>query len=363
MKIRLPMKTQSIHFLYQSAIMSSLIFIPLMAKDLGATDWEIGVIGATYGTALFLSSYLFGRLSDLYDKKPIILLGLAVASLSFALQVCARDVVSLALVRTLAGFSIGIFPPALVACVYESKIRFGNFLSFGSLGWAAGSFVAGLIAVYYKIFVFSSLCFFLAFLIACTLPSIRYKPSMSIPRFPLNLIKKDFAVYLSFFLRHMSANAVWIIFPLFVIELGGNMTWVGLLYTTNYVGQFVCMNLLDRFKSSKLITLGFLCSAITFLGYVFAQNIYQLILIELLLAFSWSSLWTGTNLHLLNGNREHSTVMGLLNSTLSLSVACGPLVGGCIAYLAGYRATMGFAFCFAICALVIFKLGKETEST
>jgi MFS family permease len=354
------MKTQSIHLLYQLAASASLIFIPLLAKGLGAQDWEIGVIGSVYGTTLFFSAYLFGRLSDIYNKRFIILLGLAVSSLAFALQIFARDIISLTLVRALAGFSIGIFPPALVAYVYEAKIRFGQFLSFGSLGMAVGCFFAGLIAIYYQIFIFSSLCLFLAFLVGLILPTIKFK-SMEIPRFPKQLIKRDFFVYLSFFLRHLSAYAVWIIFPLFIKELGGTMAWIGMLYTLNYCGQFVFMNLLDRFKTSRLISLGFLGSALTFLCYTFAQNPSQLIPVELLLAFSWSSLWIGMNLHLLKRNVEHSTVVGLLTSTQSISMACGPFIGGWIAQLLNYKAIMWFAFAFSLLALMTFEIGLKIK--
>ncbi|HIH98762.1 MAG TPA: MFS transporter [Thermoplasmata archaeon] len=354
------MKTQSIHLLYQSAASSSLIFIPLLAEGFGAQEWEIGVIGAVYGTALFASSYLFGRLSDIHNKRFIILLGLAASGLAFALQIFAGDVISLTVARGLAGFAIGIFPPALVAYVYEAKIRFGRFLSFGPLGMAIGAFFAGLIAIYYQIFIFSSLCLLLAFLIGLTLPAIRSKP-MKIPRFPKHLIKRDFFVYLSLFFRHVSANAVWIIFPLFVKQLGGTLVGISLLYTVNYIGQFIFMNLFDRFKSSKLIICGFSGSALTFLCYAFTQNFYQFIPIELLLAFSWSSLWVGMNLHLLNRNVEHSTVIGLLTSTQSISIACGPFIGGWVAYFLGYRATMWFAFALSLLALLTFEIGIKRE--
>jgi MFS family permease len=272
----------------------------------------------------------------------------------------AGDVVSLTLVRALAGFTIGIFPPALVAYVYEEKIRFGRFLSFGPLGMAIGAFFAGLIAIYYQIFIFSSLCLLLAFLIGLTLPTIKSKP-MKIPRFLKQLIKKDFFVYLSLFFRHLSANAVWIIFPLFIKQLGGTLAGVGLLYAINYISQFIFMNLFDRFKSSKLILFGFLGSALTFLCYAFVQNFYQFIPIELLLAFSWSALWMGMNLHLLKRNVEHSTVIGLLTSTQSISIACGPFIGGWIAYFLGYRATMWFAFAFSLLALMTFEIGLKRE--
>ena len=58
------MKPNFIQFLTHSAISSSMIFIPVLAKELGASDFEIGIIGGIYGFTMFFSFYVFGRMSD-----------------------------------------------------------------------------------------------------------------------------------------------------------------------------------------------------------------------------------------------------------------------------------------------------------
>ena len=166
------MKQNVIQLLYRTAFLASYLFIPILAGELGASKTQVGFIGAVYGLAVFSSSYLFGRASDLHGRKSFLHLGLGVSSLTFFPQVLTdpsfvarlwADPWLLALARGLAGFSIGVFPPALIAYVYESRDLLGRLSSFGALGWAIGNFIAGLIAMYWGAFVLSSACLLLAF--------------------------------------------------------------------------------------------------------------------------------------------------------------------------------------------------------
>jgi len=81
------MKPNIIQMLSSIALAASLIFIPNLARELGVTDSEIGVISAVYGFAAFASSYIFGRATDIYDRKSIIHLGLLFSTIAFFIQV------------------------------------------------------------------------------------------------------------------------------------------------------------------------------------------------------------------------------------------------------------------------------------
>ena len=186
------MKQNIIQLLYRAAFSASYIFIPILAEELGASKSQVGIIRTIYGLAVFSSSYLFGRASDLYGRKFFLHLGLGVSSLSFFLQVLTdpsfvapfwADPWLLAFARGLVGFSIGIFPPALIAYVYESGDLLGRFNSFGALGWAIGNFAAGLIAMYWGAFVLSSACLLLAFFVS--LRCLRLAVHVSVFRFSL----------------------------------------------------------------------------------------------------------------------------------------------------------------------------------
>jgi MFS family permease len=364
------MKQNVIQLLYRTAFSASYIFIPILARrELGASNTQVGIIGAVYGLAVFSSSYLFGRASDVYGRKFFLHLGLGVSSLTFLLQILTdptfvaplwTDPWLLAFVRGLAGFSIGIFPPALIAYAYESGDLLGRFSSFGALGWAIGTFAAGLIAMYWGAFVMSSACLLLAFLISFTMPTVS-SPRLSVPFFPKSVIKKNWRLYLSDFLRHTGANSIWIIYPLYILRLGGDEFWIGVIYTVNTASQFFVMRFVDRFRDKKLINAGLILSSITFFAFTLAQKFYQLLPMQVLLGCSWSCLYVGSLLYLMRRNVEKATCTGILGSVISLAAVSGALIGGTISELFGFRATMYTAAALAATGFFLFKTrtGKD----
>jgi len=365
------MKPSVIQLLFNVAFSASYLFIPNLAEDLGASNTQLGIIGAVYGLAVFSSSYLFGRASDVYGRKFFLHLGLGVSTITFLLQVLAdpsfvapflADPWLLAFTRGLAGFSIGIFPAALTAYVYESGDALGRFSSFGALGWAIGNFAAGLIAMYWGAFMLSSACLLLAFLVSFTMPTVS-SPNLSVPFFPKSVIKKNWHLYLSYFMRHTGANCVWIIYPLYIVRsLGGDKFWVGVIYTVNTASQFLVMRFVDRFRSGTLINVGLILSSVTFFAFTLAQNFYQLIPIQVLLACSWSCLYVGSLLYLMKRNIERATCTGLLSSVINLAVVFGALMGGAISQFLGFKATMYAAAALTAIGFCFFRGGIEKMS-
>ncbi|MGQ9460392.1 MAG: MFS transporter [Candidatus Bathyarchaeaceae archaeon] len=361
------MKQNVIQFLSNVAVSASYLFVPILAKELGASDIQLGFIGAVYGLAIFGSSYLFGRASDVYDRKFFLHLGLGVSALTFLLQVFTDPYFVapflanpwlLALTRGLAGFSIGIFPAALTAYVYESGNALGRFSSFGALGWAVGNFAAGLVAMYWGAFMLSSVCLLLAFLVSFTIPIVS-SPHLNVPFFPKSVIKKNWHLYLAFFMRHTGANCIWIIYPLYIGSLGGDRFWVGVIYTVNTASQFLVMRFVDRFRYRTLINVGLILSFVTFFTFTLAQNFYQLIPIQILLACSWSCLYVGSLLHLMKHNIERATCTGMLSSVINLAIVFGALMGGAISQLFGFKATMYAAVLLTAVGFCLFRVGVE----
>jgi len=362
------MKPSLIQFLSSMALSASLLFIPNLAQDLRANDAQIGMIVAVYAFAMFIASYIFGRASDVYGRRLFIRLGLGLCAITFLLQIFADPYFAapllaspwlLALVRGLAGFSLGIFPAALTVYVYDSAGSIGRFSSLGALGWAVGSFVAGLIAFYYGVFILSSLCFLVAFLVSVTIKEVNSQ-RLSIPFFPKDLVRRNWRVYVPYLLRHTGANAIWVIYPLFIASLGGDKFWIGIIYTVNTATQFFVMRFLDRFDCEQLIRVGLLFAVMTFLSFTFAQSFLHLLPMQVLLAFSWSSMYVGSLLYLMKNNVERATSSGILSSVINISQVFGALLGGVISLLFNdFRATMYLASILTVFGFVFFTAGKR----
>ena len=74
--IPLPVRLAAINFLCSLALYSSNIFMPLYAQEHEASRFQIGLIVSAWGTAYFVSSFIFGRLSDRRGRLVFIRLGL-----------------------------------------------------------------------------------------------------------------------------------------------------------------------------------------------------------------------------------------------------------------------------------------------
>lgn len=331
------MKLNSIQFFTNTSMMMSMMLIPVLAESVGASRIHIGIIVGGYGLCLFLSSYLFSKAADAWDIKKLLLLGLVCSAVAYFLQVFADDPLSLGLARGFLGICIGMYPAALIMHIYGMKRSIGKFSSFGSLGWAAGFFGAGLIGNYDLIFIVSSGLVVLSFAIALTLPEVEI-PRLEVEYLSLATVKANWDIYLPVLLRHTGATAVWVIFPLYLISLGADKFWIGVIYTINPLMQFFMMRRLDGRDMVAIVRYGYLVAAIAFLSYTLPTTFYYVIPGMILIAVSWSFLYVGSTELLIHRNPDKATAAGMITSVISLSSVVGSLLGGIVSQYSGFAA-------------------------
>ncbi|MCQ1536765.1 MFS transporter [Methanosarcina sp. KYL-1] len=350
------MRINNVQFLSNMANVLSLLFIPVFAGSLGASYIEIGFIVGIYSATTLLSSFIFGRLADLHHLRTVLIFGFGFAALSFFLQVFALDPLSLTLARALTGFSVGIFPGALIAYVHYQKQSLGRFISLGSLGWMAGFFVAGVIGEHMDLlFLLSSLFYVFCFLQILWLKDIE-KPQLNVPYFSLDTLLRNSGTYFSLFLRHTGAVGVWTIFPLYLRQLGASDFWIGLIYAINPAVQFLIMRRLDSVENEKLIRAGYLLSVVGFVSYIFAPTYLYIIPGMFVIACSWSFLYVGSTRRVVELNPDKATAAGLINSMIGAAGVAGALLGGFFSQSFGFEATMLGAALSSILGFLLFKV-------
>jgi MFS family permease len=329
----------------------SLIFLPLFAQGLGASKLQIGLIGAAYGIAYFTSSWFFSRQSDMKGRLPFIRIGLGIGMLALATQALVNSSLTLILARALVGFFLGMSAAALMAYSFETGggRSISRFAALGSLGWLLGDVVAIFTHNYYILFLLSSASCGVAFIISLSFTEQvrRY----SLKPATLQVVRRNLKIYFSFFLRHLGANMVWVILPLFMASLGASKFWIAILLAINAGGQSIIMMFVERIRESRLFIFGFILSAAVFLIYSQSTGYLQLIPVQVLLAAAWSCLYVGALLLLLRKNEEKATATGILFSAVSLSGTVGPFLGGLVAQLWGYSALMYIAAGFSLAGL------------
>ncbi len=369
------MRLNAIQLLTNSAIMMSVLFVPLLAQQLGASGFQIGLIVAGYGASMFISNYMFGRAADSLPPKKLLYTGFLSSSATFFLQMFASDPLSLGIIRVLTGFSIGIYPAVMILYVYSSGRSIGKFSSYMPLGWAVGNMTAFVVAIYWEliavertvgdsevyrdIFALSSVFFAASFLIALTLPDIGVKAKKKGDYFSIDVLKKNWDIYFGFFLRQIGANNVWVIFPLYLVSLGANKYEVAIIYAINPVLQFFIMRKLDKYDTKSLIHVGDLFSAAAFLALIPLTIYYQAVVGLVLIAISYSCLYVGSTAFLIKNNEDKGTAAGLLNSSIALASIIGSIMGGVIFEHFGFRAVMAAGAFFAVLGYVAVRFRKD----
>jgi len=333
------------------AIETSVIFLPLLAQEMGASELLVGVIGGAYGVAFLLSSLAFSRQADVRGRLPFVRAGLGLGTLAFAAQTLVADPLSLMAARALVGLCLGISSAALLAYNYQIGASTGRFASLGSLGWFLAAVVAFFVHSYDGLFLLSSACCAAALCITLLLKESTSRYAVTATT--LQVVRRNFRLYGSFFLRHLGANMVWVVFPLFLAGLGASKAWIAILSGINTGGQFLAMMFAEKLRESRLFPLGLLLSVLVFLAYSQATSYFQVLPVQALLAVAWSCLYVGALLLLLKKNEERATSVGFLFSVISLTAAVGPFLGGLVAQFWGYPALMYIAAGLSLAGLAV----------
>ena len=146
-----------ITFLSGFSMQISGIFLPIFASKIGASNFEIGIIGGSFGFAYLLSSVLSGRLSDMKGRVTFIRIGLGLAALSYAGQLVASTPWVLTVVRGLLGLCIAMCDASVMALNFEAGGETNRFTSLGALGWLAGGILAIFVQNYQLLFMLSAI--------------------------------------------------------------------------------------------------------------------------------------------------------------------------------------------------------------
>ncbi|UCG90193.1 MAG: MFS transporter [Candidatus Heimdallarchaeota archaeon] len=319
-----------IQFLANLATLSVFTYIPYYGNEIGLSDPEIAFAAFLYGVVAFSSGVLSGRLSDLIGKRKIfVIIGSIAAAITIFGQIIPYKF-EFILFRALSGIGLGMFAPALVALVSDKGEKIGNFSAYGSLGWAVGVLVSGVIGLYWieGIFVFASLAFIGAAFIALSLSdeesgSKKYKDSVFV------VFWERKKIYLALVIRHSFASAIWVFWSLFLIkELGANTFWVGIIQFTNAATQVVIMTkYTDKMNSHRMVSLGLIFSSIAFISFTIPQNFWGIIPLQLILGLSWALLYVGTlRFSIEKSLFDKSTAAGIITSILPVASLIGSFI-------------------------------------
>jgi multidrug resistance protein len=160
-----------------------LPLLPFYATRFGASALVVGLLVTSYAVVQFFMAPLWGRLSDRYGRRPILLLGLVGSAVSYLVFAWAGSVLVLLVSRLLAGVGGATIPvaEAYIADVTPPERRAGNMGLIGAafgLGFTLGPALGGLLSTVSPQapgFAAAALCLGNALLAALFLPESRHQ--------------------------------------------------------------------------------------------------------------------------------------------------------------------------------------------
>lgn len=111
---------------------------PFYVTHFNASGTALGLMMALYSLMQFVFAPVWGRLSDRFGRKPVLLIGIGGFALSFLLQGLAQNLIQFMVVRTLAGILSSATLPTAMAYVADTTTIESRAKGVGMLGASMG---------------------------------------------------------------------------------------------------------------------------------------------------------------------------------------------------------------------------------
>ncbi|MGK9477311.1 MFS transporter [Melioribacter sp. OK-6-Me] len=367
------------------------ILIPLLptfaSKQLGISDFGIGIIVAVFSLMQFLFNPLLGKLSDKIGRKPLITTTLLMTAVSYIIFSFANSFIILLVSRMLAGIggsNIAV-AQAYIADVTSKEDRAKGMALIGvafGLGFVFGPLIGALLAKFgYDIAGFGSATFsFIAFLFAIFfLPESNLKKSNDV-RISLKLVD------IKFITKVLKIQRVGLLIILFFIiifsiaNLYGTFALLGYKHF-NFTDQqngflygimgavsvlvqgFFVKSAGGKINERKLVLWGTTLMMFGLGAIPYGYNFFGVAIVVTILSIG-TGILQPTILSLvskLSSENEQGAILGINQSLASLARVLGPLWGGfSFNYLGYYTPFLTGAF-FTFVTLVLTHYYLRTD--
>ena len=359
-------------------------FIPLYIQELGdftireAAFWA-GIASGLAGMAMFLSAPLWGLVADRWGRKPMLLRAQLGSAVVIALTGMAPNIYYLVVLRFMNGLLSGTVAAAsaLVASgTPREKMPFAMGLvmvaTFG--GNAFGPLLGGLLADnigYRNAFFVTSFLLLVGGLIVLFYVKEDFERSDKGERASLRgmwrlVSSRDmFSLLLAVFVLPLGPQIVSPNIPLFFKELnpeGRAATASGVTYfmmgVLASISSVITGRMSGRFSLKKLLVISCLCTGILYLPPMWAQTVAQLAIFIAITGLFKGGIMTSVNslVGLSASVSQQGVVYGVASSAQSLGNGIGPLIGGPLASLLGFRHVFGVsAALYGLAGLYIYR--------
>lgn len=344
--------------------------LPLLAKDIGASDSQIGLIAAMSPIPGILISALAGAYSDRVGRTTLLNYSLLVFATAPLLYLIVNESWELAAVRFYHGFATAIFMPvamAAVADMYDPSQR-GRKLALYSSATMAGRSIAPFLGgtiLYFttfgNVYIACEITGALALLVAMTIPWEKRGPSVVAVREKgvlksLGSVARDKVITTTSMMegaQYYAMGAFEAFVPIYGLSTGLNELEIGIVMGVQILSMLISKPFLGAVSDAKGrkpgIVLGLALGGFVMIGFPQVSGFLAMCLLSVVFGVSVAMVTASTSALVSEraGPSKHGSSIGLLSSIMDVGHSLGPLATGILI------GAFSFTFGFGIAGLVL----------
>ncbi|WP_101476616.1 MFS transporter [Candidatus Nitrosotalea bavarica] len=320
--------------------------VPLFSKDLGASYFDLGVIGFSNFIPYMFIPLFVGLLLDRFNKGLLLSLGLVIDTISIYLLSAADSVPQVIIFRTLVGVAHSFFWPPCESIISQSTTpqnrvkAISQFMAFFVAGLMIGPLVGSFLIEHFDV-SYRIIFQIAAFSIATSLVfSLVLSQSGKTPRTGIisiasakHLIKFPAVIAILLFCS-VSFGVFLAIIPAYMSERKISESNIELLFfvfgISRLVSLFVSNFLMKKFLASLLLVILSISGGMLMLFY--SHSMVEFSIAVLLLGFGFSVYFPLTFEIIMRRAKENAgALIGAYEATFGIGWAFGPLIIGIIA--------------------------------
>ncbi len=369
-------------FLTQMCLGVAFIATPILALEMEAAPFLIGLIGASGGAAYAVMTRVFGSASDRFSRKKMLFAALVVQAISMALCFLSQDPYQLLFARFVLALGAALFWPLAEASVGDLAVagQLDRALTGYNVSWSSATIVGpqlgGLFIVWFFTrmpFLVALSVFFLAAMLLLPRALANVDKSIHVP--PPDEDEQTFREsskvlpLICAFLLAFAGAILSALFPAYASQLGVSADLIGFMFLlsggTQTLMVFLANQLHSRIGERIMLLLSsfFFFCALTIIG--LAPVIPLFFVGFIIFGFGQGIGYPTAILSVLRGSGSNrGKAAGTFESMLGIGFLTGPLVGGAFYQMGGSLPYIfGSLVSIAITAPQLFMILRSARST
>jgi len=356
-----------------------MYFIPVFAQSLGATFFDLGLIGTAMSVTSALAPIFVGNLADRMNRARLFAFALAINGLTTLALVFSRSVGDVVLLRFAGGLALGFYYPTVEVLVtdlapLERRVKEMAWYSTAStIGLLIGPILGGLIIGslgFLPLFIFSSVAIGVAFIeVAVWIVPGYSRHERASPEFSgfISTFRRLLPWYVMLACYGIVYSVITTIFPGYANSVGVSTTFIGFLFAGFGISRIFVYVTSERYVKLGERTALLLASLLIALG-ILGIGIFptfNCFLVAILIIGGSTGIVFPLTINLISRHYPEAKLgaaMGSYEASIGVGQAIGPVLTGVAVSLAGVESGFLLTAFFGV-LMAVFTVSGRTYST